>query len=337
MKKILLLAFFGSLFLYACNFETGPSIGAGPVELGLHVNQDGEFELEGNVSIPIIGFKEVVGGVSWDIAFSTVLNEVEGKENYLIVLWEDDGIVSKQEFPIEQPFEVNFEKDQWVRKIQKLENGSVVVFVEKQELIGFEEPTTSPSGASSTYTETFNDLPEDGEVLNRFCLDDWGTCRNVSEANANWQDIDVASIGGSYLSDGYLIERTFLFFDTSSIPQSAIIENARLYIFSGQFLNGNTTIHVASSTASIPLTTRSFQNFSNESGGSVALYTPFEWSYIDLQQNAFDWIRAGGTTKLVLVHENDIYDIQPSEQNDVIISTGEGSNPPYLEITYTVP
>jgi hypothetical protein len=201
-----------------------------------------------------------------------------------------------------------------------------------------EEPTEPPAPPQPfTVTENFYDLPQDGEVLNRFCTADWETCRGVSEANAHWQDIDVASIGGGSFPDGYLVERTFLFFDTSSIPSSARIESAVLHIYAGQFLNGNTLIHVARSNANIPLSTRSFQDFTNESGGSVALHTPFSWDTIELNASALEWIAPGGTTKLVLIHDNDLKDVRPNEQNDVIIATGEdGANRPYLELTYTM-
>lgn len=341
MKRIILTILL-SVLMSGCGttkVSTGPSIGIGPVEVGLHLNSDGELELESNLSIPIVGSADLGAGISWDIAFSTVLNEYKDKENYLIVLWEDtDGSIIEQDFLIGQPFVVNFEYDQWVRKIQRIDNGSIVVFVEKQQLIQEEAQggNIPSSGDSTEYTETFYDLPEDGEVLNRFCADDWETCRSV--ANANWQDLEVASIGSSYGSDGYLVQRTFLFFDTNGIPSSATIESAMLYVYAGQWLNGNTTIHIVPSSANTPLSTNSYNKFSNESGGSVALNTPFDWVGITLNQNALNWITTNGITKLALIHENDLYDSTPSEQNEVLIATGEDSiNRPYLIITYTVP
>ncbi len=132
--------------------SSGPSVSLGPVEVGLYLNSNGEFELDTTISIPIVPTKELGAGISWDIAFSTVLNEASDKENYLIVLWQDeDDSIREQDFSINRPFEINFEHDQWVRKIQRLDNGSIVVFVEKQELVQEEPGNATPDAGSDSY------------------------------------------------------------------------------------------------------------------------------------------------------------------------------------------
>jgi len=117
-------------------FSTGPSVGLGPISIGLSIDSNGQVELNRSLSIPLLADKDLGAGLNWDITFSTVLREASAKNDYLIVLWQDEnGSTHEQDFPIGQPFEVNFEHDQWVRKIQRMDNGSIVVFVEKQKLV----------------------------------------------------------------------------------------------------------------------------------------------------------------------------------------------------------
>jgi hypothetical protein len=325
--------------------STGPKAGIGPLEVGLHLDSNGKLVLDTSISVPLIGDKDLGAGLNWETTFSTVLNQVSDKQNHLVILWQDDsGNIREQEYSLGQAFTVNFEHDQWVRKIEHVAGGNVVVFVEKQEMEGENTRTSSPvpetaKGNSLTeVTNSFYDAPDDGEVLNRFCTSDWETCRSVTIANANWQGLTVASIGGGYHSDGYLIERTFLFYDTSSIPNNAVIQSAILRFYTGQWLNGSTTVHVVRSTADAPLSVNSFTQYINKSGGSVTPTSPFTWWSIELDDNSLNWIINGGITKLALIHDNDLNGIKPSVPNDILIATGEDTDHrPYLVISYVIP
>lgn len=338
MQKIFLV--FLAFVLVGCKIgatgSTGPQITIAKVyAIALTVDTDGEVHLTGQVTIPT-PYRYKIVDLDWLAAFDITFNKAQESENTLYLLYDDgDGSITQDTYVIDHPFEITFASDEWVRKIKHDDKGNFVIFVDIKRTT-VEIPPTVTNREPQSITENFYSLPADGEVLNRFCTDDWETCRSV--ANANWQGLEVASIGGSSGSDGYLIERTFLFFDTSAIPSSATIQSATLYVFAGQWLNGNTTIHVVPSSANTPLSTSSYNKFSNESGGSVALNTPFDWASIILNQSALSWITSNGITKLALIHENDLYDITPSEQNEVLIATGEDSiNRPYLTITYTAP
>jgi hypothetical protein len=338
MKKIFLVFF--AFVLVGCKIgatgSTGPQITIAKVyAIALTVDTNREVHLTGQVTIPT-PYRYKLVDLDWLAAFDITFNKAQESQNTLYLLYEDtDGSIIQDTYVIDHPFEITFASDEWVRKIKHDDKGNFVVFVDIRNAT-VEIPPVTTSGEQQSITDNFYDLPEDGEVLNRFCTDDWETCRSV--ANANWQDLEVASIGGSFGSDGYLIERTFLFFDTSAIPSSATIQSATLYIYAGQWLNGNTTIHVVRSTANTPLTTGSYKKFSNESGGSVSLATPFDWANINLDGNALNWIVPNGITTLALIHDNDLYDNVPSEQNEVVIAAGEDSiNRPYLIITYMVP
>ncbi len=304
------------------------------IPMRISINTRGELNVElTNEIVTSIGTFDFGGGMT---IFS--LRE-QYDQNVLIVRVDDKAVIYELEEGKE--FKVTFNDNNTLYKKVNLEyeaDGDIVLELESVgDTAEPDSPGTSQNdGQTSRVTDYFYDLPEDGEVLNRFCTDDWETCRSV--ANANWQDLEVSSIGGSFGSDGYLIERTFLFFDTREIPSSANIESATLFVYAGQWLNGDTTIHAVLSNANTPISTSSYNKFLSESGGSVALSTPFDWANITLNQNALNWITPNGVTKLALIHENDLYNITPSEQNEVLIATGEDSiNRPYLMITYTVP
>jgi hypothetical protein len=339
MRKAILLGLFYIILmigLIGCGGQG--EIGYKPpivIPIRVSINTNGELKVELT--------KEIVTSIgTFDFGGGVTIFSVKGQyeQKVLIVRVDDKAVVYELEEGKE--FHVSFDDSNTLyRKValQYESDGDIVLELESVNGVASPAPSaTSPGGEPSNITDNFYDMPEDGEVLNRFCTDDWETCRSVAVSNANWQDIEVASIGGGSPSDGYLIERTFLFFDTSGIPSSATIQSAVLYVHAGQWLNGNTTIHVVRSSANIPLTTSSFQKFTNVSGGSVTLTTPFDWASISLDNSALSWITPGGVTKLALIHDNDLNDVTPSEPNDVLIATGEDSvNRPYLMINYTTP
>ncbi|MEW5868517.1 MAG: hypothetical protein AB1894_04525 [Chloroflexota bacterium] len=179
----------------------------------------------------------------------------------------------------------------------------------------------------------------DGEVLNLNCSD-WLTCRNASSGNARWQDMTVGTVGAGFSSSNstYLVERVFLFFDTSIIPSNANISSATLHLHSGQFLNGNNKIHMVPSTALIPLSISDFSRFSFISGGAVTPISPNAWMTVNFNSTALGWIVKNGLTKLALLNDLDLYNITPTSSNDVLVGLGEDSlYKPYLTIIYTLP
>ncbi|MEW6499215.1 MAG: hypothetical protein AB1589_43040, partial [Cyanobacteriota bacterium] len=169
---------------------------------------------------------------------------------------------------------------------------------------------------------------------------DWLTCRNASSGNARWQDMTVGTVGAGFSSSNstYLVERVFLFFDTSIIPSNANISSATLHLHSGQFLNGNNKIHMVPSTALIPLSISDFSRFSFISGGAVTPISPNAWMTVNFNSTALGWIVKNGLTKLALLNDLDLYNITPTSSNDVLVGLGEDSlYKPYLTIIYTLP
>lgn len=174
--------------------STGPSGGIGPLEVGLHLNSDGELEAETTISIPIVANKDMGAGINWDITFTRVLNEAQNMDHYLIVLWDENGSTKKKEFPIGQPFEINFEYDQWVRKIKHLDNGTIIVFVEKQELVQAEQsPPESPTPAKQVNAE--QPLPQAESVkATRTTKNELNTLESIWDTN-NITNLDLEAPG----------------------------------------------------------------------------------------------------------------------------------------------
>src|SRR5271157_2209551 len=111
--------------------ESGPSVNVGLARVSLHVNNQGQFVVNGQISIPI-----VLGIIDWDVAFNDVLNNSNNKSNYLIVLSQDENNnVTENDYPIGQPFQIDFEQDQWVRRISHQPNGAIIVIVDKQAMM----------------------------------------------------------------------------------------------------------------------------------------------------------------------------------------------------------
>jgi len=164
----------------------------------------------------------------------------------------------------------------------------------------------------------------------------------------------------------YYIYRTFLPFDTSAIPSSAIINSAILKIYvvdkSDQDIDGNDYIGLVQSTqtSSTILTTADYVlcgALSSPTQGATALniasdITMSTYNSFVLDATGITWIAKNGaasvcgtnigTTCLGLREGHDIANsaITLGGINSITISTSEESgtsNDPYLDITYTVP
>jgi hypothetical protein len=75
-------------------------------------------------------------------------------------------------------------------------------------------------GGQPPTTVTIQSTLDDGEALYLWCALGWTACRAASSGNNRWQGLQSSTVGAGYYPDvsgTYLIERTFLYFDTSSI------------------------------------------------------------------------------------------------------------------------
>ena len=160
-----------TLLLISCQPQTtsfsGPSVevdlkGAS-VTVSAYVNSNGEIVLSGTYSQTLV--RTEVLNMTWDVGFETTLNQAATRQNTLFILYKDDnGEIIQQEYAINQPFEINFSNEQWVKKIQNDGNGNIVVSVEHKvaqtniEKVPTQMPpdVISPTRSSPTNTPQAN-------------------------------------------------------------------------------------------------------------------------------------------------------------------------------------
>jgi len=169
---------------------------------------------------------------------------------------------------------------------------------------------------------------------------------------ANGEDLDDSSddftLGHALTtvpSNMYAVYRAFLFFDTSAIPENAIITSAILSIYGeADISDTDFNIVIQNGQPTYPHSTLVLGDFYyghyrnnggqlNTSGFSVAGY-----NNIILNSNGRAWINKGGITKFCLRNSHDIANVAPTDVEAVLFwasEKGEGYKPK-LTITYTI-
>lgn len=119
-------------FLTACQGSapyTGVVGNLGPISAGLYVNSRGEIALDTNVSIPLVGVRNL-GSISFVTGVSMVLAQAESTRNHLFLVWENEyGEIYRSEYDMGAPYEIHFTSSEWVRDITSVGDGNVVVSV----------------------------------------------------------------------------------------------------------------------------------------------------------------------------------------------------------------
>jgi len=153
---------------------------------------------------------------------------------------------------------------------------------------------------------------------------------------------DFLSIGQSYISfEGtYYVYRTFLKFDTSSIPSSATITSATLKLYGKDDVsNTDFYIRIQKWTDDTPINTGDFNEFDgvnyDDGGFSTSSFTTSGYNTITISD--YSIINKGGYTRLCLRSSRDIGSNTPSQPEYVNVYSydyGTGYYPT-LEVTYT--
>jgi hypothetical protein len=121
------------LLLSACGpiviIPPTPSITPGPVTISAEINSNGQTSLSGP-NFQLVGTKGL--GVGWwELGFAATLYEAKDKHYTLYILYQaGNGEVIQQEYAIGRPFEIHFNHDQWVKRIDHDGNGNAVVYIE---------------------------------------------------------------------------------------------------------------------------------------------------------------------------------------------------------------
>jgi hypothetical protein len=160
-SKIIIMWMMVILMLYGCNpetsFYTGPAVKVADVtvaEVYVALDTRGNFKITGG--LPVVNDAALLLGMD-DIDASFEYTVIEAKkQNYMLyILWQDENNqVRRNEYSFDQPFEVTFDKDEWVYRIAKT-NDSVVVFIlpTKQEVQAKKESNANIARISSDVEE----------------------------------------------------------------------------------------------------------------------------------------------------------------------------------------
>jgi len=160
---------------------------------------------------------------------------------------------------------------------------------------------------------------------------------------ATADDIGTNKWLGQYKSLGkYTIMRNFYYFVTSSIPDDAIIINAKIKLYIGDAnalatAQDNFNIVVRHNTGetypSEPLVKSDFDyTFYTGDGGSISVNSlDIGWNDLWFNSTGHNWINKTGTTKLVLISSRDINAVVPDRNEFIYMSLY-----PILTVTYSV-
>ena len=179
----------------------------------------------------------------------------------------------------------------------------------------------------------------DGEVSNAG-EDTWSNIRNGITGDRwlnNRTVIDIWIYGdGSW----YELGRGFLDFDTSDIPENAIIISADLYLYSPQS-NEIKPICAMKGIQAIPMSTDDYNSFAGSSYGTVILIHD-QYNIINFNaQGKLDIVKGGITKICVRDYDYDYTDLEPDGLYYMSVfrsASYEGTDyDPYLAITYEIP
>jgi hypothetical protein len=130
------------IFLSACGggsindsdlvYKTGPNISLLFAEISVTIDSTGDVALSGSVTPTLIGIQNL-GGIGWEFGFEKTLYDAQNQSDLLFILYQNgDGEIIQHQYDVRQPFEVTFSDTDWVRRMKREDNGSMVVFVERR-------------------------------------------------------------------------------------------------------------------------------------------------------------------------------------------------------------
>ncbi|MCU0484631.1 MAG: hypothetical protein MUC85_00840 [Anaerolineales bacterium] len=199
--------------------------------------------------------------------------------------------------------------------------------------------TMQPTLVGTPQTNKFQGTAADAEISRVDCLD-WATCRTSLSGNLIYNYGEYVTVGASLVPKGtYEIQRIILTFDTRTLPPEAQITGAKLFLHTGEWVNGSRLIHLVKATLIGLPSLGDFDSYEPISGGSASPNSN-SWMKLILNAEALAWIKPGALTHLALIHDVDLSDRQPSDFNTTLFYAYENPRAdrrPYLEVSYILP
>jgi len=102
------------------------------IEVSVTINSAG-YALLSSAALPRI---ENLGSIDWEIGFESTLYDAKSQSNILFIIFlNENGEIIQYQYDMRQPFDIDFSNANWVRRMKREDNGSIVVFVEQQVLV----------------------------------------------------------------------------------------------------------------------------------------------------------------------------------------------------------
>lgn len=193
-------------------------------------------------------------------------------------------------------------------------------------------------------TTTFFAHSGDGYVRNGWLADTWANVRGASSGslwNSSSTEFSVHS-GFDSGTTQYVNMRGFIPFDTSSLPDDAVVTSATLHLYASSFPGGNGTttgIVLGTPASTTNLALGNYDQIGSTEGTDRVSVTTTGWKTYTLNSTGKGWISPTGWTNLAVRTVADLANYAPAHAGGFYIGaffgTAESSNDPYLEITYT--
>lgn len=208
-------------------------------------------------------------------------------------------------------------------------------------------PLPPAAAIETSKTRQFNSQSYDGDCLGFGST--YAIARNIPSSNYTRTSLMLFQVGQTYdVGEGYEVYRSYVYFDTSIIPDDATITSAKLRLYialqnDDSDADFNITIQNGQPTyPHVPLVSADYNlNYYSGNGGSfnTSVISTDSYYNISLSAAGLSWISLTGRTKLCLRSDNDIDNTPPSDgvHEYVGIRSSEmgAGYLPILEVSYT--
>ena len=163
----------------------------------------------------------------------------------------------------------------------------------------------------------------------------WAGARDAATGDATNGAVDIQSNGGA----NYTNVRAFFPFDTSSLPDTAIISAANFQYYANVIVNTDTTtavLVVQTQASNTSLAVEDYDQVAFIAKATVALSAITTSAYNTFTISDLTTISTTGHTKFALITGRDLANSQPTGDNIMTGDNRGAANPPKLTVTYTV-
>ncbi len=219
--------------------------------------------------------------------------------------------------------------------------------------------TTAPGGAGSPTTVTFVPAAGDGSIF-KDNSSNWDTAHDATSGVTATAVATTLNVNSGKAGTKFKIERAFLPFDTSSIPDNATITDVKLKVFVDSKLNSDNdgddwvSVVQGSQPSTSTLTTADFdlagtinsptEGIDSSERKDITNVTTGQYLVFNMNATGQGWVSKTASTKLALREGHDVIDSayagSSSTYNQLTLRAGEysdTSSDPILEVTYTTP